>query len=120
MSLLKNKGSVPDMENPPQPSVQPLRQLSDQELQMVERMGGTGFMIDEIAEVLMVHAKSLQRLFNDKQNDVYKAYRKGFLKESLKLRERIFKDAGNGSSPAQILAKKILDDAAFKTPGLEE
>ncbi len=86
---------------------------------MVERMGGTGFMIDEIAEVLLMHAKCLQRSFENKDSDVYKAYRKGFLKESLKLRERIFKDAANGSSPAQTLAKKILDDAAFKNPGLE-
>lgn len=85
-----------------------------EDLEVIERMGATGFTIAQIAEVLLVDPQMLEHQFQNKKSIVYKMYRKGFLQESLKLRERIFKDAGNGSSPAQTLAKKILDDAAFK------
>ena len=76
-------------------------------------MGGTGFSKWEILEVL--GADSIIGDNWDKPGGPFmNAYRKGFLLAELKLRERIFTDAGHGSSPAQALAKKILDDAKFK------
>jgi hypothetical protein len=47
------------------------------------------------------------------KGEVHRRYRKGKLQAELLLRTRIFKDAGNGSSPAQTLAKKIMDDADY-------
>jgi hypothetical protein len=110
MKSTKHKG-LPDFLNPPPP---PLRILTEDELRMIEAMGATGFSPDEIAEVLMVNADSFLHVFNDKNSEEYKRFRKGFLEQSLILRQRIFKDAGHGSSPAQTLAKKILDDAEYK------
>lgn len=81
------------------------------ELQMVERMASCGFTMIEAADVIErdIHVFDLP---------AYKlAYRKGFLKRQLELRERIFKDAKNGSSPAQALAKKIMDDCLTKMGG---
>jgi hypothetical protein len=91
-----------------------LRELTDEELNMVEAMGATGFSPSEIAEVLLLNADDVEKACKDPGDNLYKRYRKGYLEQSLKLRQRIFKDAANGSSPAQTLAKKILDDCAFK------
>lgn len=75
---------------------------------MIERMAGAGFTGEEIAEVLEVSVSLTE------DEDFKKAFRKGYLTRQLELRERIFKDAKNGSSPAQAMAKKILDDCATK------
>lgn len=91
-----------------------INELIEKELEMLEAMAGTGFSIPEIAEVLEVDTAEIQTAFLDKGSVVYKRYRKGYLESEFKLRQRIFKDAGFGSSPAQTLAKKIMDEAAFK------
>lgn len=78
---------------------------------IIERLAACGFTVGEVAEVLEVQPEDLA---NDSSR---KAYRKGFLTRQLELRERIFKDAKNGSSPAQTLAKKILDDCLTKNGG---
>ncbi len=95
----------------------PFRKLCEEELQMIETMGGTGFEISEIAEVLEIDNDAFQLAFMDKHSNVYLRFRKGFLQASVKLRQRIFLDAGHGSSPAQTLAKKILDECEFKNFG---
>lgn len=92
--------------------------LSEDQLEMIEAMGATGFCISEIAEVIEVNPDQLQQDYSNTDSVVYKRYRKGFLKASLELRQRIFKDAGHGSSPAQTLAKKIMDDADYKHQSL--
>jgi hypothetical protein len=88
-----------------------LRNLSDQELQMIEEMGATGFVPGEIAEVLEISKDDFIRTFQDPAGEIYRRYRKGYLKAQLELRQRIMKDAKHGSSPAQTLMKKIFDDA---------
>lgn len=95
----------------------PLKKLSDfgdAEMQMIEAMAGTGFPIDDIAIVLEADPAELATAYKDKASSVYRIYRKGQLKAELELRIRIFKDAGFGSSPAQTLAKKILDECNYK------
>lgn len=89
------------------------REWSDDELTMIETMGGTGFTPEEIAEVLLMDEELFLQYFADKDGVVYKRYRKGMLLAALTLRQRIFKDAGHGSSPAQTLAKNILDAAIY-------
>jgi AcrR family transcriptional regulator len=86
-------------------------ELSDEELQMIESMGANGFTPAEIAEVLEINRPSFEHYFSDHDGQIYKRYRKGYLQAQLTLRERIMKDAKNGSSPAQTLMKKIFDDA---------
>jgi predicted DNA-binding protein YlxM (UPF0122 family) len=91
-----------------------IEELTDEHLLMLEEMGATGFSVNEIAEVLEIVADVLEESFKDKESIVYKRYRKGYLSSQLKLRQRIFLDASHGSSPAQTLAKKIMDDAEYK------
>ena len=88
--------------------------LTEANLEMIEAMGATGFNPEEIAEVLELPAEEFLSVFSHKHSDAYKRYRKGFLFAQLALRQRIFKDAGFGSSPAQTLGKKIMDDCEYK------
>jgi len=88
--------------------------LGEKELELLEEMGAHGFTVSEAAEALMILEDDFLKEFEDKTSDVYRYYRKGYLLQSLLLRKRIFKDASNGSSPAQALAKKILDESAYK------
>lgn len=90
-------------------------QWNEETLISVERMAGAAFTIDEIADVLELEATDLHACMEDKRNLFYKAYRKGYLARQLEVRERIFKDAKHGSSPAQTLANKMLDDVMIKT-----
>jgi len=102
-----------------------LIELTEKQLEAVEEMAAHGFSIDEIADVVCYDAsfcdasnQSTRCLFIDEfitGGRVATFYRKGFLQQQLELRKRIFKDAKNGSSPAQMLAKKILDDAEYKS-----
>ena len=89
-------------------------ELTEEHFKMIEEMGGTGFPPSEIAEVLQVDTGLFSDVFQQADSEIFKRYRKGYLLAQLKLRQRIFKDAGHGSSPAQTLAKKIMDDCEYK------
>lgn len=91
-----------------------LKNLDEKALAMIELMGGTGFNPEQIAEVLEVDETIFLEEFASKNSIIYKRYRKGFLESELKLRMRILKDAGHGSSPAQAMAKKIMDECLHK------
>ena len=86
-------------------------QWTEEILSNVSRMAGAAFSIEEIAEVLEIEPSIIKLTYMDKESQFYKAYRKGFLARELELRERIFKDARNGSSPAQAQALKLLEQA---------
>jgi hypothetical protein len=89
-------------------------QWSEEKLISVERMAGAAFSLEDIADVLEVDVDCLYPLMDEKADPFRIAFRKGFLTRQLEVRERIFKDAKNGSSPAQTLANKMLDDALIK------
>lgn len=89
-------------------------ELNNEQLQMIERMSAAAFSIKEIAEVCEVDAAALEACYNQDGHAVRKAIRTGYLRRQLELRERIFKDAKNGSSPAQTIAYKLLEDVTIK------
>lgn len=92
-----------------------LPKYNEEQIASIEEMAAHGFSLKEIAEVITPDDQYGFCLNTyDKNGPVYLAYRKGHLKSQLELRQRIFIDAKHGSSPAQMLAKKILDDAEFK------
>lgn len=97
--------NLPNYENAPGPPP-----AKDFNYDAVEEMAYHGFTLEEILEVIEVDPF----WFDQIHSQFSKAYLKGFLKSQLELRQRIFLDAKHGSSPAQALAIKILDAAAFK------
>lgn len=84
--------------------------LSSDELEKVKRMAAAAFSYEEISTVLELDATTFRANMQD-GSPIYNAYRSGLLSRQLELRERIFKDAKNGSSPAQAMAYKLLNDA---------
>ncbi len=83
-----------------------LEKTSVEILATIEELAAHGFTMKEVEEIIG------KEIIPSVDGDL--AFRKGFLKSELELRQRIFKDAKNGSSPAQMLAKKIMDEAAYK------
>jgi hypothetical protein len=104
--------------------------LDEKQLEAIEEMAAHGFSHDEIActilptKMLLTEDNfqvydSIVLLLRSRNTIAGKAYRRGFLRSQLELRQRIFQDAKHGSSPAQALAKNILDAAAFKNDAHE-
>ena len=86
--------------------------LDTEQLAAIERMAAAAFTAKEIEEILeIVH---LSVIIEDNNTIAHKAFRKGYLTRQLELRERIFQDAKNGSSPAQTIANKLLEDSLIK------
>lgn len=88
--------------------------LTNEELALLERLAAAAFSIVEIAEVMEVDSQQLQDCIEMPGHSLRKAYRSGVLRRQLELRERIFKDAHNGSSPAQTIAHKLLEELTIK------
>jgi hypothetical protein len=84
------------------------------DLEYITRMAAAALSIDDIADVLTVPRDELQSQFDDQNSAVFQAYRKGHLSTLLATNERIIKDAQNGSGPAQVMVRKMLDDAQLK------
>ncbi|RYE02391.1 MAG: hypothetical protein EOP50_00175 [Sphingobacteriales bacterium] len=90
-------------------------ELNNDDLAMVEEMGGHGFTYQEVAEVVaMDNVPDLVAQLQAQTGKAWQHYRRGFLKNQLLLRQRTMKDAMNGSSPAQASMTKILDDCKFR------
>jgi hypothetical protein len=91
-----------------------LRNLDDNELQMVEDMGAVLFSPSETALALGVDVDDFNLMVTDQESDVYKRYHKGRLLSLYKVRKNIFDMAANGSGPAQQLVEKFAKDYAWK------
>ncbi len=77
--------------------------LDEKEIAAIEEMAAHGFSISQICDVIAGDPTSKKVLWRSLKNDsceAYFAFTKGYLKSELELRQRIFKDAKNGSSPA--------------------
>jgi hypothetical protein len=65
----------------------------------------------EIAVIMELDPDALSDLLTDKQSPAYKAFQRGRLKREAELRKGIFDLAQNGSSPAQTMAIKLIENA---------
>jgi hypothetical protein len=93
-------------------------QWTEEMLISIERMAGAAFSFEEMADVLEIEQAAFSLATREEGHPVQKRIRKGMLTRQLELRERIFKDAKNGSSPAQTLAVKLLDNMKIDYSGL--
>jgi hypothetical protein len=84
--------------------------LSNDQLAELESLASYLFSPDEIAIVLDVDADQLEDELLDETSTIYRAYQRGKLKSKLELRKSILTLAKQGSSPAQTLAMRILED----------
>ena len=65
----------------------------------------------EIAVIMEIDPAELNELLQDQQSTACKAFNRGRLKREAELRKGIFDLASNGSSPAQTLAMKLIENA---------
>ena len=69
------------------------------------------FAKSEIAVIMEVDPRDLSELIDDPNSPAGKAFQRGRLKREADLRKGIFDLAQNGSSPAQTLALKLVENA---------
>lgn len=84
--------------------------LTTDQLAELESMASFFFNYEEIAIVLDVDTADLEDELLDETSPIYRAYQRGKLKSKMELRKSILTLAKQGSSPAQTLALRILDD----------
>ena len=65
----------------------------------------------EIAVIMEVNPLELTELLGDSQSPASRAFQRGRLKREAELRKGIFDLAQNGSSPAQTMAIKLIENA---------
>ncbi len=69
------------------------------------------FSKEEIAVILEVDPAELVVLLQDQDNQAFRAFQRGRLKREAEIRKGIFDLAQVGSSPAQTLAIKLIQNA---------
>lgn len=65
----------------------------------------------EIAVIMEVDPAELLELLRETQSPAFRAFQRGRLKREAELRKGIFDLAQNGSSPAQTMAIKLIENA---------
>ena len=74
------------------------------------------FLPEEIAIILEVDVADFDDALQDETSPAYRAYQKGKLSTKMALRKTIITQAKQGSSPAQTMALRILDDLESHEP----
>ncbi len=86
-------------------------ELNEALLSDMETYASLMFTKGEIALIMEVDPRDLSELIDDPQSPAGKAFQRGRLKREAELRKGIFDLAQNGSSPAQTLALKLVENA---------
>jgi hypothetical protein len=85
--------------------------LNDEQLRVLEEYAGAFFSIHQCAIIMGVDPYDLDKAVKDETSDAHKAYYKGYLLSQFKVRKEIIKMAERGSSPAQTLVKKLIEES---------
>lgn len=76
-------------------------QISDEDLKKITRFGILEYKIDKIINILEIeNTKELEKEFNNKNSEVYKAYKKGLDKADFMIDSKLFDMALNGDLKA--------------------
>ncbi len=90
--------------------------LSNEQLDEIERLAGLFFPPLNIAIVLQVNSEDFLHAWADETTAIYARYWCGKLKSEAELRKIILTQAKQGSSPAQATAMKLLDEMNQQEP----
>lgn len=88
-----------------------MRNLSPDLLKDLEEFASLMFSVEEISLILETDIAELQEAVRDPRSEAYRAFRKGRLQREAEVRTSIFTLAKNGSSPAQLSALKLIENA---------
>lgn len=84
-------------------------QLSQQQIDLLNQCGQLLLPPNDVARLLQVHDDVVALMLKDTGSEGFNAYHSGRLETELALRASILKYAKAGSSPAQTMAKQMLD-----------
>ena len=86
-------------------------QLTNEQLDTLEKLAGDFFTVEECAIALEVDGFRLETAIKDREHDAHKRYYKGRMTEVARHRKNV-KDLSNmGSSPAQALVDKYIEQS---------
>jgi hypothetical protein len=89
----------------------PLIDQNESFLSDLESYSALMFTRHEIAVIMEVDPVELSELLRETQCPAFRAFQRGRLKREAELRKGIFDLAQNGSSPAQTMAIKLIENA---------
>mgnify|MGYP006928209422 CR=1 FL=1 len=84
---------------------------TEDELNLAEKCGSAQMSLTEV--ILIFNHKAENDIVNglsNKLSDFYQSFHRGRLLTEMQIREAIFEQAKNGSSPAQNLAVQLIND----------
>ncbi|MDP2188568.1 MAG: hypothetical protein Q8J69_07785 [Sphingobacteriaceae bacterium] len=84
-------------------------QLSQQQIELLNHCGQLLLPPNDVARLLQVDDDTITLMLKDRESAGFNAYHTGRLETELALRASILKYAKAGSSPAQTMAKQMLD-----------
>ena len=85
-------------------------QLTDQQLDIIERCGAALCKTTEVSLLAGIPLELLKKALADPDNEIYQVYHRGLENTKLELKESVIAIARQGSSPAQTLAFGLLKD----------
>lgn len=89
-------------------------QLEKEQLEELERLGGLFFAPEKVAIILQVDKRMLQEAIREEGTLEHQAYWRGFLQSEAEIRQGVLELAKNGSSPAQVMAKELIQEAKME------
>lgn len=84
--------------------------LTDEQLQSIESFAAGLMSVDEIAIILELDRDNLKYEINTDDSPGYKAHQRGYLMTKFKVNQKIIDLANSGSSPAQTMAMRLLQE----------
>lgn len=84
--------------------------MTEEQLDQLEELGAAFTSIEDAAVILQIDALELGMQINAKHTPQHQAYHRGRLRSEFETRQSIVNMAKQGSSPAQVMAMKLIKD----------
>ncbi|MGB4775703.1 MAG: hypothetical protein WBP45_11050 [Daejeonella sp.] len=84
--------------------------LNDDQLTEIERLSGLFMKPGDISTIIGISKSEFGEMLKEQGSPAYQAYYRGKLLSEAEVRKSIITMAKQGSSPAQTLANKLLED----------
>ena len=86
------------------------KMLNKEQLEQLEELGAAFTSIEDAAVILQVNYVNLGTRIACKESEEHQHYHRGRLKSEFETRQSIVNQAKQGSSPAQVLAMRLIND----------
>jgi len=89
---------------------------TEEQLELATRCGATMMLPNDVCTIFNdVNEDTMLNEMLNKESEFHKHYHKGRLMQEMKVRESIFEQANNGSSPAQNLSMELINKLRLNT-----